>query len=161
MRDFSKVSPLLWRDKRFRSLPTSDAQIAMLYFLTCEHQNSAGCYRLPDGYAASDLDWNTERYEKARAAIVAAGLILFDPDTSELFVAGWFEFNPAMNQKHSQGVERRISSIDSDAVRDAANEDFQKSEEGRASRPSKPERPSLHDVNDRLTRSSYISGRGQ
>lgn len=161
MRDFSKVSPLVWRDKRFRSLASSDAKLAMLYFVTCEHQNSAGCYRLPDGYAASDLAWDAPRYEKARGAVIDAGLIIFDPETSELFIADWFETNPAMNPKHAQAVERRISTIDSDVIREAAEEDFLKSEEIRASRPSKPEKHALHAVGSRLAETSYLNRRGQ
>lgn len=161
MRDFSKVSPLLWRDKRFRGLASPDAQIVMLYFLTCEHQNSAGCYRLPDGYAASDLDWDVERYRAARSSVVDAGLILFDPVYNELFVTGWFEFNPAMNQKHAQGVERRIYAIESDVIREAAEDDFLKSEEVRSARQAKAEKPALHAVNNRLLDTPYMARRGQ
>ncbi|WEZ84648.1 hypothetical protein P6U16_08770 [Rhizobium sp. 32-5/1] len=135
--------------------------MAMLYFVTCEHQNSAGCYRLPDGYAASDLGWDAGRYEKARAAVVDAGLIVFDIETSEIFITGWFETNPAMNPKHAQAVERRISALESDVIREVAEEDFLKSEEIRASRPPKPEKPQLHAVGSRLAESSYLNRRGQ
>ena len=44
-REFSKVSPAVWRSGKFTGLECSTAQVLYLYFLTCEHQNSAGCFR--------------------------------------------------------------------------------------------------------------------
>ena len=49
MREFSKVSPAVWQSERFHSLPSDDGRYVHLYLLTNDHQNSAGCYRLPDG----------------------------------------------------------------------------------------------------------------
>ena len=68
MRTFSKISPKLWRSPRFRSLESGDERLLYLYVLTCEHQSSAGCFRLPDAYAASDLGWTEERLSDAREA---------------------------------------------------------------------------------------------
>ncbi len=78
MRDFSKVSPSLWHSERFNSLPSDDARDAYLYLLTSEHQTSAGCYRLPDAYAAADLRWPVERYQHARSELIASGLVNHD-----------------------------------------------------------------------------------
>lgn len=160
MREFSKVSPLMWRNKRFCMLSSSDAKLAMLYFVTCEHQNSAGCYRLPDGYAASDLTWDVPRYEKARTAVVDAGLIAFDPDTSELFVCGWFETNPAMNPKHAQSVERRMMDLESDLIREQVEAEFSISEEARESRSKRPA-PVLQAVGGHLANTRYLNRGGQ
>ncbi|MBB3288758.1 MULTISPECIES: hypothetical protein [unclassified Rhizobium] len=137
MRDYTKVSPLIWRDKRFRSLASSDARLAMLYFVTCEHQNSTGCYRLPDAYAAVDLGWELDRFIKAREAVVSAGLILTDADSSEIFVVGWYETNTPTNDKHAIGTSRLIAKIESDQLREAAEEEFLASEQKRlTSKPS-------------------------
>jgi hypothetical protein len=161
MRDFSKVSPLLWRDKRFNSLASSDARLAMLYFFTCEHQNSAGCYRLPDGYASADLSWALDHYVTVRQQVVDAGLILFDDDTKELFIVGWFKTNPAMGSKHAIGCERLIGNIESDAIREAAEEEFLQSEEHRQSQSQKPSGSvqSLQ-ASNRLASTNYLT-RGQ
>ena len=72
MRDYSKVSPKLWRSPRYRSLESGDARLLYLYFLTCEHQSSAGCFRLPVAYAASDLGWTENRFTDARAALASS-----------------------------------------------------------------------------------------
>ncbi|CAN7396693.1 hypothetical protein LJR235_002373 [Pararhizobium sp. LjRoot235] len=157
MREFSKVSPLLWRDKRFQGLASSDARLAFFYFSTCEHQTSAGCYRLPDGYAANDLGWDTARYQAARKEITSAGLILFDEDTSEIFVAGWFKENPITNGKHATGTSRLIMNIQSDTIREAAEEGFIESrdtfESARAEQKQGPSNVS------RLANSDYLNRR--
>jgi hypothetical protein len=53
-REFSKVSPSLWRSARFAGL-SDKGKIGFVYFCTNAHVTSAGVYVLPDGYACSDL----------------------------------------------------------------------------------------------------------
>jgi hypothetical protein len=118
-RDYSKVSPRLWQSSRFGFLP-DDAKFAFLYLLTSEHQNSAGCYRLPDGYATADLRWTLDRYRKAREHLVKAGMIQFDPDESVVMIERWFNHNQPMSEDHLTGIERILERIDSDQIREAA-----------------------------------------
>lgn len=116
MRDFSKVSPSLWHSERFIGLASDDARYTYLYLLTSEHQTSAGCYRLPDAYAAADLRWPVERYEQARSELVKAGLIRFDAAASVLMITRWFRFNPPMNPKHHQGIRHILERLPSQAI---------------------------------------------
>lgn len=127
MRPFSKVHPQMWNQKSFKDLGDSDQKLAMLYFMTGPHQNSAGCYKLLDGYAAADLGWEIPRYVKAREAIIEAGLIAFDAETSELYVRGWFELNPITNEKHKMGSERLIDMLDSSEIHGIAGEEIEAS----------------------------------
>lgn len=123
MREFSKVAPQLWSKRQFKSLST-EGKLAMLYFLTCRHQTSAGCCHLPDGYAAADLAWPEADYVKTRKEVEAAGFILFDEDTSEIFVVGWFANNPVTNEKHKMGCRRIIESVESDKIAEAADNEM-------------------------------------
>src|SRR5690349_18898006 len=123
-RDFSKVSPKVWRSPRFRGLQNEQAKLFYLYLLTCEHQSSAGCFRLPDAYAAADLAWSENDLAAAREGCVDAGLLIHDPETEEYFVPRWFKHNPSTNGKHRKGIERLISDLDSDRVREAAEAEF-------------------------------------
>jgi hypothetical protein len=75
MREFSKISPRVWRSQRFRALASDDARHLHLYLLTCEHQNSAGAFRLPAGYACNDLNWGQDRFSRALAELEEAGLM--------------------------------------------------------------------------------------
>lgn len=104
----------------------------MLYFLTCRHQTSAGCYQLPDGYAAADLGWEIEAYVVARREVEAAELILFDEDTSEIFIVGWFANNPVTNEKHKMGCIRLIESMESEKIHDAAENEMNEFEINRS-----------------------------
>ncbi|WP_378947797.1 hypothetical protein [Mesorhizobium sp. ANAO-SY3R2] len=130
-REFSKVSPAVWRSGRFTGLECSTAQVLYLYFLTCEHQNSAGCFRLPDGYACSDLGWDTSKYVDARSKLVKAELITFDVSTAEIYVDRWFRHNPPMNDKHATGTRRIIEGIESGDVREKVEAEFQAADDAR------------------------------
>jgi hypothetical protein len=113
VRDFSKISPALWHSQRFNTLPSDDGRYLYLYFLTCAHQNSAGCYHLPDGYACDDLQWPLERYLTARSQLIANDLIAFDDDCRVVMICRWFKHNPPMNEKHLIGIERVLEKLPS------------------------------------------------
>lgn len=120
MRDFSKISPALWQSQRFNTLPSDDGRYLYLFFLTCQHQNSAGCYRISDGYACDDLQWPKERYLNARSLLIAADLIAFDNDCLVVMLCRWFKHNPPMNEKHLIGIERILEKLPSITIQSAA-----------------------------------------
>lgn len=115
----------------------SDARLLHLYLMSCEHQNSAGCFRLPDGYACSDLGWEIGAYRETRDSLVTADLISFDPQTAEIYVHRWFKHNPPMNDKHAIGTRSIIERIESDAIREKVEADFQSADDDRKSKASK------------------------
>jgi hypothetical protein len=128
MRDFTKLTPTIFDDKRFLSLVTEpiSPQVVFFYLMGGKHQNSAGCYKLPDLYAASDLHCSVDGYVAARRALVEAGLILYDEETNELYIVGWFASNGSLtNWKHAAGTERLIYQIESQTIADAAYQDFE------------------------------------
>ncbi|RWQ41858.1 MAG: hypothetical protein EOS21_11870 [Mesorhizobium sp.] len=161
MREYSKVSPKIWRSPRFRS-QTDDSRLFYIYLLTCEHQSSAGCFRLPDAYAAENLNWPIERVGMARAPLLASELVEHDSETYEYFIPLWFRHNPTTNPKHVQGVVRLISELDSDQVREAAEAEFEESLELKAQTSknvvSVKDKPQGY---DRLAASNYLSGNGR
>ncbi len=121
MRDFTKISPRLWHSERFNGLKSDDARLAFLYVLTSEHQNSAGCYRLPDAYAAADLSWPVERFQKARVELAEADLIVYDAKSSVVMVRDWFRHNPPMNPMHRKGIQHILERLPSQMIWKAAN----------------------------------------
>lgn len=133
-REFTKVSPNLWRSTRFRKLATSDAQLLYLYFLTCDHQNSTGCFRLPNGYACADLGWEEERYVNARECLVGGDMVSFDDGADLIYVHRWFKHSPPMNDKHAVGTFKLISEIESDDIREKVEAEFTEAERHRAQR---------------------------
>lgn len=139
-REFSKVSPAVWRSGRFISLD-ADAMILHFYFMTCEHQNSAGCFRIPDGYASTDLSCELARYVQCRDELIKAGLICFDDETSEVFVHRWFKHNPPMNDKHAIGTRLIIERIESDEIREKVEAEFQEVDERRKGNGTQSDAP--------------------
>lgn len=123
-REYSKISPAVWRSARFLRLGC-EGRVLHLYLMTNEHVNSPGCYRLPDLYACADLGWEQDEYLSHRAILQAAGLIDFDEESSFVFIEGWMKHNPPTNDKHSLGMLRRIQEIDSDRLREKALAAFQ------------------------------------
>lgn len=141
MREFSKISPALWQSKRFNSLPSDDGRYLYLYLLTCEHQTSAGCYRLPDGYATNDLRWEFSRYVKARQELASADLVVFDETESVIMITRWFKHNPPMSESHFIGIERILERLPSqliwEAASQAANEAWESVQAARLAKASK------------------------
>ena len=126
MRDFTKISPAVWGSERFNKLLSDDARCLYLYLLTCEHQTSAGAFRLKDGYATDDLKWDAPRYHAARLDLVEADLIHFDDAASCILITRWLKHNPPMSETHHIGIERQLERLPLQAIwkvaRQAANE---------------------------------------
>lgn len=144
MREFSKVSPRVWRSERFMGLSSDDSKLLYLYLLTCEHQTSIGACHLPDGYACTDLRWEPRRYLKARQDLENAGLIDFDTKASVVAIKQWFRFNPAMNMKHAEGIARNIQrlALESPSIAQTVTADFHASSTAKTA--STPPRTAAH-----------------
>lgn len=122
MREFSKISPAVWQSQRFNSLPSDDGRYLYLYLLTNEHQNSAGAYRLRDGTACDDLQWDRERYIAARQQLIDADMVRFDPEAFVIMVTRWFKHNPPMNADHLTGIIRTLERLPSETIVNDATE---------------------------------------
>jgi hypothetical protein len=118
MRDFNKVSPTLWQSSRFVDLPSDDGRFLYLYLLTCPHQNSAGCFWLPDGYACNDIRWDSTQYQAARQTLIDADLIQFDAANQVILIERWFKHNPPMNQSHLKGIAAMLERCGSPDLRE-------------------------------------------
>ena len=122
MRDFSKISPALWRSKRYKNLTSDEVRYLLHYLLGNVHQTSAGAYHLPDGYAVDDLGWELSRYLRARQELANADLILFDEAESVVLIKRWFRHNPPMNESHFIGIGRILERLPSQMIFEAASQ---------------------------------------
>lgn len=116
-RNFMPISPTIWRSKRVRALADRE-RLLLFYLLTCRHQNSAGCFFIPQAYALSDLGWDAASYIEALNHLVEAGLIAVDADTEEILAIGHFQFNFPASQTYRKSVEKLIEAIRSECLRD-------------------------------------------
>lgn len=72
MRDYGKVFSSFWTSEDIRGL-TEDGRALALYLMTCPHGNMLGCFRIPNAYAADDLQWNFERVSAGFAELYRNG----------------------------------------------------------------------------------------
>lgn len=132
-RSFTKVSPAVWRSRRFIGLP-DEAKVGFLYLLSNAHVTSAGVYELPRGYACADLGWTDAAYASVLKELIAAELIDHDPDGDVILIERWFKHNPPANDDHAIGTRRRLQAIESDRLRDKAIDAFDEANVARIDR---------------------------
>ena len=135
-RSFTKVSPAVWRSRRFIGLP-DEAKVGFLYLLSNAHVTSAGVYELPRGYACSDLAWTEAAYLSVIEELVSAGLIDHDPDSDVILIERWFKHNPPANDDHATGTRRRLQSIECDRLREKAISAFDEANAARIEREAR------------------------
>lgn len=165
MRDFNKVSPTLWQSARFKGLPSDDGRFLLFYLLTCPHNNSAGCFWLPDGYACPDLGWAQDRFDTSLQSLIDADNVDHDADNQVVLVRRWFRHNPPMNQSHYKGILGQLEKAPSDRLRDKAytaleacqNDADQRKGVGGKQQSDVQLAPSVS-VSDKLMQTPYIAG---
>ncbi|CDN91359.1 hypothetical protein [Agrobacterium tumefaciens] len=160
MRDFSKVSPKIWRNRDFRALPSPGSRLLFLYLMTSEHQNSAGCFRLPEGYAVYDLGCTSDEYAERLQEIEASGLVLIDYQTSEIFIRGWFDMNAAMNDRHALRITKAIADIESATLRETVQTAFYTADANRKPDKVKAARAKMIEAIERTANTSSLSQTG-
>lgn len=165
-RTFTKVSPSVWQSPRFRALST-EHRLVYVYFLTCGHINSAGCFYLPDGYAVTDLGIALEAYIEARASLIDSGLIDYDEATHLVRILRWFQHNPPMNQKHAIGIRQLLEKITCERLQNDALAEFEPTEQAVNEKAEaaalKRQMSDFHNGNGdaaRLLKTRFMSGRG-
>jgi len=104
MRDYGKISTSIWNSRKFRALPTDDSKMLYFYLHTCTHVNSVGCFILREGYAAEDLGWDRERYQKGIETLSEGGLIQYDDHEKLVRIVNFFRFDPFANVNHAKGA---------------------------------------------------------
>lgn len=119
-RDFSKVSPNVWKSKKFWALPNDGVRLAYLFLLTCAHTNSGGCYRVPVAYISVDLNWDLKQAQEAIESLCENGLIAFDFDEHTVWIEQWFRFNPPTNANHALGILKDIKESPSAVLKSKA-----------------------------------------
>jgi len=96
MREYAKVYTAFWSDTTTRAM-SEDARSLALYILTCPHGNLIGLFRLPDAYAADDLQWPIERVSKGFRELFEKGFCARDETSSWLVILKYLRWNQFEN----------------------------------------------------------------
>jgi hypothetical protein len=110
MRDYGRVYSSFWQSPEIRALP-EDARTLALYLLTTPHGNLLGCFRLPDAYAAEDLQWPIERVAEGFRKIVESGFATRDEATKWLFIRKFLKWNPFENPNVAKAAAKALDQV--------------------------------------------------
>lgn len=112
MRDYGRVYSSFWQSPEIRAL-TEDARTLALYLLTTPHGNLVGCFRLPDAYAAEDLQWSLERVSEGLRKLVDVGFVTRDEGTKWLFVTKYLKWNRFENPNVATAARKAFDQVPS------------------------------------------------
>lgn len=123
-RPFTMVAPGLHSSRRYLGLDDSGRAL-FHYLLSGPHQTSCGCSRIKPGYAAADLmSWDVDKFLIYRSKLQEAGLIAFDAGTDEIYIERWFIHHDKGSWKYAKSIRGQIEKIESDPIREKAEQDF-------------------------------------
>lgn len=110
MRDYGKVHTSFWTSPNIRAL-SDDGRALAIYLLTCPHGTIAGVFRLPDGYACDDLQWDSKRIKKTLSELLANGFATRCEATKWVWVTKHFVWNPPENPNQKKSALKVVMQI--------------------------------------------------
>jgi hypothetical protein len=96
VREYGKVFTSFWTSETTKGL-SDRGRVLGLYLLSSPHTNMIGCFRLPDGYVAEDLDWSSETVAEGFAELSSNGFITRDPATKWVLITAFLKWNEVEN----------------------------------------------------------------
>ena len=110
MRDYGKVHTSFWTSSNIHSL-SDDGRMLALYLLTCPHGTIAGVFRLPDGYACEDLQWEPNRVKTTLSELSNNGFATRCEVTKWVWVIKHFEWNPPENPNQRKSAAKMADQV--------------------------------------------------
>lgn len=132
MRDYGKVHTSFWTSSTTRAM-SEDGRALALYLLTSPHSNQIGCFRLPYGYAADDLQWSAERVSEVFGELFRNGFATRDQGSSWVFIRFFLKWNLIENPNQGASAAKLFKMVPYDIA--------QKRELARALREFAPKFP--------------------
>jgi hypothetical protein len=112
VRDYGRVYSAFWQSPEIRELP-EDARTLALYLLTSPHGNLIGCFRLPDAYAADDLQWTAERVSEGFAKLADVAFVRRDEATKWVFITKYLKWNAFENPNVARAAHKALDQVPS------------------------------------------------
>lgn len=110
MRDYGRVYSSFWQSPEMRALP-EDARTLALYLLTTPHGNLIGCFRMPDAYAAEDLQWPIERVSEGFRKLVEVAFVTRDEASKWLVIAKYVKWNRFENPNVATAARKAFDQV--------------------------------------------------
>lgn len=120
MREYGLVYSKFWTNPEMQGLDDTTKLLA-LYLLSGPHTNSIGCYRIPTGYAAEDLNKTSGSLAEAFQKLHDMTFIRRDFTTGWTLIPNYLRFNVLLSRNAGIAAERLFADIPKDSpIRDDA-----------------------------------------
>lgn len=83
---------------------SDSAKLLGLYMLTCPHCNLLGCFRLPIGYVASDLNWDEQQVAKALSELEQDQFLIRCEESGWTLIRSFLKHNPIENPNQGKAA---------------------------------------------------------
>ena len=110
MRDYGKVYTAFWTNENIRAM-SDDGRMLALYLITCNHGNMLGCFRLPNAYAADDLNWSIERVSKGFSELLENGFAYRCETTFWVFIQHHLKWNRFENPNVGKAAAKLFDAL--------------------------------------------------
>lgn len=110
MREYGSVHSCFWISADISGL-SDQTKLLALYLLTGPHTNMLGCFRLPMGYVAEDLQWSLETVSKRLDELFEKGFMTYDRASSWLLIHRFLKWNPIENPNQGKGLKKLFEQI--------------------------------------------------
>lgn len=110
MRDYGKVQTVFWTSEDIQGLSDSSKLLA-LYLLSGPHTNQIGCFRLPDGYVADDLNWSAETVAKGFRDLSAKGFATRDEASKWVVIHKFTKWNEIENPNQAKAAAKLFDQV--------------------------------------------------
>jgi len=115
MRDYGKVYTRFWLKQNVLSWSDS-AKLLGLYLLTCPHCNLLGCFRLPIGYVASDLNWDKQQVLSALCELEKDQFLIRCEKSGWTLIRSFLKHNPIENPNQGKAAFRLLKDVPTDFI---------------------------------------------
>jgi uncharacterized phage protein (TIGR02220 family) len=110
MREYGSVHTCFWISHDIQAL-SDQAKLLALYLLTGPHTNMLGCFRVPVGYVAEDLQWGSETVLKRLGELFEKGFITHDKASGWLLIHNFLKWNPIENPNQGKSIKKLFEQI--------------------------------------------------
>lgn len=110
MRIYGSIQISFWENSEIQSL-SDQSKLLAIYLLTGPHSNMLGCFRLPDGYIAEDLQWDNQNTKNSFQQLSKIDFLTRDLSSSWVVVHHFLKWNPIQNPRQGVGVKKLFDII--------------------------------------------------
>ena len=113
MRIYGCIQTKFWTHPNIHKL-SDQAKLLASYLFSSVHTTMLGCFRIPIGYIAEDLNWSFEKVSSALAELTEIDLLSYDTARSWVMINQFLKYHPIENPNQGKSVVKIFEEIPRD-----------------------------------------------